>query len=159
MNQYEERIIEEICKSYETKESKPKFSDEEIAKMNTLVDGKDLFSDEEKEKIKKLSALSLEQDFNLARLFSRCYDCFLIIKDFLFDEENDFRSKVGEYLKWYEEKTDVDSLRNFVQRIEMTDGGIGTEFYRSQLNAKVMMHRKDYLDFVAIFTKIVGVED
>jgi len=157
MNQtYEQRINEELLKSYL---KKPSFSDDDINNMNALIESKDLISDEEKDKIKKLGSLSLEQDYNLSVLFSRCYDYFLMIKDFLFDEENDFRSKVGEYLGWYKQYTNVDSIRFFVQECDNVGGGIGTHYYHNLLKTKVLLYREEFMNFISLFTKIAGVED
>ena len=165
---YNQRIATEIFRGYTLKDLTEtkllRFTDEEIEKIKNIIDNKELVSDGEKEiiagtnKIVGLLTLSKTDDIRLGILFAKCYGSLNMICDSLFDEENDFRSKVREYLDLYKNRFGADGIHLYVQQMERADSGIGTFYNQGKIQTRIIMYREDYLKFIQFFVKIAEVE-
>ena len=134
------------------------FTDEDISEITKIISSKDLFSMDDKDRLKPFIVSSKSQDSNLGILFVKCFDSLLMIYELLKDDENDFSLKIKEYLDWIDKKTEVNELRIYVQECDTVSGGIGCFHYKGKIQEKVLENRKDYLDFITFFNKIVEME-
>ena len=138
---------------------KPNFSDEQIEHLKSIVDNKDLIQDSDKDKILIMRSHMDSDNFMMAQLFVKCYNYLSMIKDFLYDEEKDFRKPIQEYLDYLQDKTNVEKIHQSIRKYQELSGGIGSHDLKLKIFIAVNENKKEVIDFINFFIKIGDITE